>query len=120
MMAREIIAAVCFILAALIYICVVIGTNKFKYVLNRMHAAAMGDTLGILLVVIGSVVYFGFTFASLKAILVLAFLWFSSPVSSHLIAKLEFTTHPEHRDAEYRVVELTELEKEYEEKENVK
>ncbi len=119
MMAREIIAAVCFILAALVYICVVIGTNKFKYVLNRMHAAAMGDTLGILLVVIGAVVYFGFTFASLKCILVLAFLWFSSPVSSHLIAKLEVTTHPEKKGTEYEIVELSELEKEYEEKEKM-
>ena len=25
----------------------ILGVFKFKYVLNRMHAAAMGDTLGI-------------------------------------------------------------------------
>lgn len=119
-MAREIIAAVFFILGTLIYICVVIGVTKFKYVLNRMHAVAMGDTLGILLMVIGCVVYFGFTMASLKCILVMAFLWFSSPVSSHLIARLEYITHPEKKDTEYEVLELTDVEKEYKEKEDVK
>ncbi len=119
-MVREIIASIFFILGALIYVCVVIGTNKFKYVLNRMHAAAMGDTLGILLIVIGCLVYFGFSFASLKCLLVLAFLWFSSPVSSHLIAKLEYITHPEKKDLEYEVRELSDVEKELEEKEDVK
>ena len=30
-----------------IFLLQVFGVFKFKYVLNRMHAAAMGDTLGI-------------------------------------------------------------------------
>ena len=119
-MAREIIASVFFILGTLIYICVVIGVTKFKYVLNRMHAAAMGDTLGILLMVTGAVVYYGFSYAALKCVLVLAFLWFSSPVSSHLIAKLEFITHPEKKDKEYEVRELASVEEEMKEREERK
>ena len=30
-----------------IFVIEMIGVFRFKYVLNRMHAAAMGDTLGI-------------------------------------------------------------------------
>jgi multicomponent Na+:H+ antiporter subunit G len=30
-----------------IFVLQLFGVFKFKYVLNRMHAAAMGDTLGI-------------------------------------------------------------------------
>ena len=71
----------------------VIGVFRFRFVLNRMHAAAMGDTLGILLVLGGLIVLSGFTALSLKLLLTIVMLWLTSPVSSHLIARLEVTTN---------------------------
>lgn len=65
------------------------GIFKFKYVLNRMHAAAMGDTLGIGSCLVGLMILSGFKFVTLKLALILIFLWLASPVSSHLIARLE-------------------------------
>ena len=76
----------------------VFGVWRFHYVLNRMHAAAMGDTLGIGVSMLGLIVYSGFNFTSLKMFLVVVFLWLASPVSSHLIAKLEHTTDEELED----------------------
>ncbi len=111
-MIREIIAAVLFILGVMVFITATFGIYKFKYVLNRMHAAAIGDTLGILLVVIGGVVYYGFAFISLKLILTLVFLWIASPVASHFIAKLEYTTDPEAEGEEFKTMTLKDLEKE--------
>ena len=35
------------IMGLLVFVIQLIGVYKFKYILNRMHAAAMGDTLGI-------------------------------------------------------------------------
>ena len=67
----------------------VFGVYRFNYVLNRMHAAAMGDTLGILLVLGGLIVFTGFSFLSLKLLLTIVMLWLTSPVSSHLIGRLE-------------------------------
>lgn len=67
------------------------GIFKFKFVLNRMHAAAMCDTLSILFVLIGLIILSGLNFISLKLLLVILFLWFASPVSSHLISRLEVT-----------------------------
>ena len=67
----------------------IFGVYRFNYVLNRMHAAAMGDTLGILLVLGGLIVFSGFTALSLKLLLTVVMLWLTSPVSSHLIARLE-------------------------------
>jgi len=78
-----------------IFIIEIIGVFRFQYVLNRMHAAAMGDTLGIGFALLGLMVISGFNFTSLKLFLVIVFLWFSSPVSSHLIARLEVTTDEE-------------------------
>lgn len=71
----------------------VIGVYRFQYVLNRMHAAAMNDTLGILCMMLGLIVAEGVDFVSLKLLLVIVFLWISSPVSSHLIGRLEITTN---------------------------
>ncbi len=81
----------------LIFLIEVVGVFRFKYVLNRMHAAAMGDTLGIGSCLLGLILMCGFSFTSLKLFLVIIFLWFSSPVSSHLIARLEAATDEEPR-----------------------
>ncbi len=78
-----------------IFVLEMIGVFRFKYVLNRMHAAAMGDTFGIGCCLIGLIIMNGFCFTSLKLFLVIVFLWFSSPVSSHLIARLEVATDEE-------------------------
>lgn len=71
----------------------VIGVFRFQYALNRMHAAALNDTLGILCVLSGLIVAQGLDFVALKLVLVIVFLWVSSPVASHLIARLEYATN---------------------------
>ena len=81
-----------------IFMLQIFGVYKFKYVLNRMHAAAMGDTLGIGISLTGLMLLSGWNFTSLKMTLVIAFLWLASPVSSHLIARLEVVTN-EHLDS---------------------
>ena len=69
----------------------VVGVYKFRYALNRIHAAALIDTVGILLMLLGVIVAMGFTFNSAKILVVIAFLWLTSPVSSHLIGRMEIT-----------------------------
>lgn len=92
---RFLAGAVLLLIGLLIFLVQMIGVFRFKYVLNRMHAAAMGDTLGIGCCLLGLIVMSGFSFTSLKLLLVIIFLWFSSPVSSHLIARLEVATDEE-------------------------
>ncbi len=101
MIVREIIASVFFILGVFIYVTGVLGIYKFKYVLNKMHCAALGDTLGLLLIALGGIVYYGFTFSSAKLLLIVVFFWFTSPVASHLISLLETTSNPSARGKEY-------------------
>ena len=91
----QFILGVSFLLAGLgVFTVQVFGVFKFDYVLNRMHAAAMGDTLGIGISLVGLIILSGWNFASLKMALIIIFLWNASPVSSHLIARLEATTNP--------------------------
>lgn len=98
-----------------IFIIEMVGVFRFKYVLNRMHAAAMGDTLGIGFSLVGLILMSGFNFTSLKLFCVITFLWFSSPTASHLVARLEVTTDEEPQK-HYRKVSLRQLERELREK----
>ena len=83
-----------FVLAGIvIFFTELYGVFQFKYVLNRMHAAAMGDTLGISACLIGLMIFSGLNFTTLKMFLVIVFLWFASPVSSHVLSRLEAATN---------------------------
>ncbi|MED9968071.1 MAG: monovalent cation/H(+) antiporter subunit G [Blautia sp.] len=113
---RFLAGAVFLLLGLGIFLIEIIGVFRFKYVLNRMHAAAMGDTLGIGFSLMGLILMSGWNFTSLKLLLVVVFLWFSSPTSSHLIARLEVTTN-EDEEKNYREISLRSLEKELQEKE---
>ena len=89
---RLILGAAFLIGGLVIFFTEIFGVFRFHYVLNRMHAAAMGDTLGIGSCMIGLIIFSGINFTSLKLLLILAFLWFASPVSSHVLARLEVAT----------------------------
>ncbi|MCE5342304.1 MAG: monovalent cation/H(+) antiporter subunit G [Eubacteriales bacterium] len=70
----------------------IVGQYRFRYVLNRMHAASMGDSLGLLLVITGLCISCNDVWMVLKMLLIVLFLWVTSPTASHLIARLEATT----------------------------
>ncbi|MBR6706524.1 MAG: monovalent cation/H(+) antiporter subunit G [Clostridia bacterium] len=91
------------LLAASVFICFteVVGVARLKYALNRMHAAAMGDTLGLLFACAGLAVSAGEVFSVIKLGILVIFMWMASPVSSHLIALSEATDNPDvHKEAE--------------------
>ena len=92
---RFFIGTVVLVIGLLTFALEVFGSYRFKFVLNRMHAAGMGDTLGIGISLVGLIIFSGLNFTSLKMFLVVCFLWFASPVSSHLIARLEVATDEE-------------------------
>ncbi len=75
----------------------VLAQFRFQYVINRMHAASMGDSLGLLLMLLSLCISSSDLWMVAKYLLVAAFLWVTSPTASHLIARLEFTLnlHPE-------------------------
>ena len=73
----------------------VLGVFRFKYALNRIHAAALMDTVGILLMLLGVMCAIGVDVTCLKILAVIAFLWMTSPVSGHLIGRMEITINDE-------------------------
>lgn len=69
------------------------GLFKFDYILNRVHVAAKCDTLASLLIIVGIMIYTGFSFLTLKLLLVIAFLWLTNPVATHLVGQTEVITN---------------------------
>ncbi len=94
-MIQIIIGAILILFGVVTMVVATIGIFRFKYVLNRMQAAALIDTLGILLVLAGLIVLSGFSTLSAKTLLIICFLWLASPVTSHLIARAEVMTNPD-------------------------
>lgn len=92
---RFLAGAACLLCGIIVFGIELFGVFKFRYVLNRMHAAAMGDTLGILLSMLGLMILCGLNFTSLKMLLVVVFLWFASPVASHMLSRFETATNEE-------------------------
>lgn len=73
---RFLIGALFLLSGLVIFIFEIIGVFRFKYVLNRMHAAAMGDTLGIGSSFLGLMIMNGLNFTTLKMFLVVLFCGF--------------------------------------------
>ena len=82
----------------------VIAQFRFHYVLNRMHAASMGDSLGLLLLTIGLCISQNDGMVIVKCLLTALFIWLTSPTGSHLIARLEMTIN-EHPETEMEMIE---------------
>lgn len=98
-----------------IFLIEIYGVFHLKYVLNRMHAAAMGDTLGISFSLVGLMIFSGLNFTTLKMALIVILLWIASPVSSHLLAKVEYTTNEDLEEHCKLYSRLEDLEDELEE-----
>ena len=91
---RFAIAAILAILGLCSFGSAVLGAYRFGFVLNRMHAAGIGDTAGIFLMIASLAVARGLHMDTLKLVVLVFFLWFTSPVSTHFLGQVEFYTNP--------------------------
>jgi len=80
------------ILALIGFAMEVLGVIRFGFVMNRMHAAGIGDTWGVFFVALAIGIADGFTMTTLKLMLLVLFLWFASPTSTHFLSQIELGT----------------------------
>lgn len=72
---------------SLFLLCGGIGILRFPNFYTRLHAAGVTDTMGAGLILLGLMMHGGFTLVTIKLILILGFLWFTSPTATHALAK---------------------------------
>lgn len=63
------------------------GLMTLKDFYARLHAASLIDTLGVGLVFVGLMLQAGFTLATAKLLLILLFIFFTSPTSTHALTR---------------------------------
>ena len=68
----------------------ILGIYRFDFALNRIHSAAVADTLSMFLYLIGLLIYVGPHPIVWKLLLVLAMQWTTAPLSSHLLTQFEY------------------------------
>lgn len=76
-----------------IFVVATVGLYKFKFMLNRAQVAAKNDTLATLSIVIGLMFFSGWSWVTLKLMIVAIFLWITNPVGTHLITETEYITN---------------------------
>ena len=86
------IVAVSVITGLFAYLCAVIGVNRFSFILNSLHCAGIGDTLGLMSIIFGCIVYVFDIMAAMKMLLVLILMWFTCPLSAHLLSEITLKT----------------------------
>lgn len=101
---RFVLTAVLMLMGLFLMATAVLAQFRFQYVLNRMHAASMGDSLGLLLINTALCLNAPDGWVIVKFLMVSFFLWITSPTGSHLIARLEITLN-EHPEKEMEVIE---------------
>lgn len=70
----------------------ILGVFRFRFVMNRMHCAAILDTLAMAGILGGLMVLTDNLAYVPKLLAALVLLWVSSPAASHLVGRMELDT----------------------------
>jgi multicomponent Na+:H+ antiporter subunit G len=67
-----------------------LGLLRFPDFFTRLHATGKGDTLAVLLSLIGLAVYHGFSLTSVKIVFIAVFMFLAQPTATHAISRAAF------------------------------
>jgi len=65
-----------------------LGLIRLPDVFCRIHAVGMIDTAGASFIILGMMIYEGFTLVTVKLLFVGIFLFFTSPIATHAVAQV--------------------------------
>jgi len=64
-----------------------IGMIRLPDMFSRMHGAGIIDTMGVLMLFLGMILQAGMTLVSIKILLIVLFLMFTLPTTTHALAR---------------------------------
>jgi len=67
-----------------------VGMHRMPDFYTRTHAASLTDTMGAGLMILGMILQAGLTLVSVKLLLILVFIFFTSPTSAHALVKAAY------------------------------
>lgn len=67
-----------------------LGLLRLPDFFARLHATGKGDTLAVLLSLIGLAIYHGFSLTSVKIVFIAVFMFLAQPTATHAISRAAF------------------------------
>ena len=87
MMLLDIISVILLFAGAFFFMTGSIGLNRLVDVYTRLHATTKCDTLGQALILVGVILYEGWTLTSIKLFFIIIFVLATNPTAAHALAK---------------------------------
>ncbi len=69
-----------------------VGIIRLPDFYSRTHATSKSDTLGMMLIIIGLIIFEGLTINSGKLLLVLLFILLANPIGAHALARAAYNS----------------------------
>ena len=69
-----------------------IGIVRFPDFYSRMHPAGKADTMGQTMVLLGLMVFEGFTLVSVKLLFIILFIFIANPTATHALANAAYNS----------------------------
>ncbi len=88
---RTIITAVFIAIGCFFVVVASIGLIRFPDFYSRVHPAGKADTLGQMMILVGLMIYEGFTLTSVKLLFIIVFIFIANPTATHAIANAAYT-----------------------------
>lgn len=87
-----------------------LGLIRMPDIFTRLHAGGVMDTMGAGMILAGLMFQTGLSLVTVKLALVLAFVWFSSPISTYALARAALKSGEEpHWDEELEIPETARI-----------
>jgi len=92
-MMSEWIASFFLIAGALFMLIASIGVLKLKDAYQRMHAVTKAPSLGAVLMILSTIVYFHDVWLAIEGLLVIAFIFMTNPLGTHMLGRVSHLMH---------------------------
>lgn len=76
-----------FLLGAFFILVSALGVIRFPDLYTRMHATTKATSFGLMLIILGTALYFNSGVIWIKAILVIVFIYLTTPLASHAVSQ---------------------------------
>lgn len=86
-------AAIAVVLGVILCVLSAVGLLRMPDVYIRLQVASKASSLGIALLMLGVALYFGELSVTIRALLVVVFLFLTAPVAAHVIGRAAYVTH---------------------------
>ena len=89
--ARDVVAWILILGGCFVTIVGSVGLLRLPDVYTRVHSAGVVDTVGAAFLLFGLCLYGGFTLITVKLLMILAFVFFTSPTATNALANAVYT-----------------------------